>query len=859
MNDERNEAERQGVYDTPRPLDNLPGKDAIGYRVGNFSSFRRTMLRNIPRVQVTVDEDTIEAPLRSWSARDSDDYGIALIELWAYVADILTFYQERIANEAFIRTARHRDSLVRLASLLDYKPASGVAASVYLVFQMKDGTSARIRRQFPVQHVPAGEEKPQVFETSNELVASALWNELTPLPDPPQNVTFGFGDVGTRLKGVRARISVGDWVLIVGAERVNADPGSKAAGSERYEVRKVIDLERFPTEDETHIFFDKPLGKINRWKHKVVVEPVADIFVFRGRGALFGHNAPDWRTLGALAAYEYLPAADQDVDDASAPGAYLMAVTQKVRAQGDFPNQELGLGTRTLDLDRVYENVVNDGWIVMINADYREAYKVTGVETVSRTDYTRTAQVSRVKADTDENFDNYGLADDAPFSRVRGTVVLLDAEPLPLAQDIDPTWIAGTQIDVVEDVDSLTQGHLLMVVGRTESNGIQGEVAVVKKTQSVPNHRIILVNGLTHAYVRTETRIFANVVAATHGETIADEILGNGDASIPFQRFELKQSPLSYVPQPGAPHGAAPTLALRVNGVLWKEVRSFFGHEGDEAVYTLDITDEQGTIVRLGDGRTGARPSTGRNNVSASYRKGLGKAGIVAAEAIKTPLERPKGLQKVFNPVASSGGAEREDPASIRKNAPNTVRTFGRIVSLRDFEDAAREFTGVAKALARIEWDQEWQVVKLVIAGDDGNPVVGEAYTAFVADLDSRRDPNRKLNVVNHTPAEVALSLVISPDPACLPDTVLANVTAKIDQFFAFDNLGLGQTIALSEIYQAVHAADGVIGATITRFHLVDEPEAADVENMLTIEPDRLAHLETASRESYLIDLARET
>ena len=857
MIDERNEAERQGAYDTPRPLDNRAGKDALRYRVGNFSSFRRTMLRKIPRVQVEADGNTIEAPLRSWSARDSDDFGIALIELWAYVADILTFYQERIANEAFMRTAQQRNSLVRLANLLDYKPASGVAASAYLVFQMKDGTSARIRKQFPVQHVPVREEKPQTFETSDELVASADWNELTPLPDQPQNVTFKIDDTYTRLKGARARIALGDWVLIMGARRATAEPGSEDADSEGYEVRQVINVERLPDVDETRIVFNEPLGT-RIWGHEIVVETVADLFVFRGRGALFGHNAPDWRTLGPLAAYEYLPPAEQDADTNQDPGPYLMEVTEKVRARGDFPNQELNLGTRNLNLDRVYESVVKDGWVAMVNSGYREAYKVIEIETISRTDYTRTAQVSRLEVDTDENFDNYGLADDAPFSRVRGTMVLLDAERLPLAQDLSPTLISGIEIDVVEDVGSLVQGHLLMVVGETNSNGLQGEVAVVKETQSSPNHRIILVEGLTYEYVRASTRIFANVFVATHGETVADEILGNGDASIPFQRFELKQSPLTYVPQAGAPNGAAPAIELRVNGILWDEVRSFSGHEGDASIYTIDITDEQGTIVRTGDGWTGARPRTGRNNVSATYRKGLGKAGNVAAEAIKTPLERPKGLQKVFNPVESNGGAEREDPESIRKNAPNTVRTFGRIVSLRDFEDAAREFIGVSKSLAFIEWDQEWQVVNLVIAGDDGNQVVGETFKTFVDDLDSRRDPNRKLSVINYEPADVALSIEVYPDPAYLTDTVLANVTTEIEKFFAFDNLNLGQTIALSEIYQVVHTADGVLGAEITRFHLLDDPEAVEVENALEIKRNKLAHLKTMSPATYFIGSAGE-
>jgi predicted phage baseplate assembly protein len=875
MSEQRDNCTRQGIYDTPQSLENRAGLDQLRYRVGSFSSFRRTMLRRIPRIQIEADGQTIAAPLRTWSARDSDDYGIALIELWAYVADILTFYQERIANEAFIRTARQRASLVRLANLLNYQPAPGVAASAYMIFQMKDSSLAQIRAGFPLQHVPVAEEKPQTFETSDRLVAQAIWNKFTPQPDQPQPVTFHIDQTTTRLAGARARIAVGDWVLIMGAQRANAVPGSDEAGSEGYEVRQVIAVERLPEADETRITFDLPLGT-RIFGHEIVVETVADLYVFRGQGALFGSNAPDWRSIGALAAFEYLSDAQRtEVNDAHDPtstepgaqAAYLRAVAAKVREQGDWHNQETDLGTRTLDLDRIYPAVVKDSWVVMMSGGYREVYKVVGVETAGRSDYTRTAQVSRLTVDTDENFDNYGLAEGEPFDKVRGTIVLLNTEQLALAQDTIPTFIEGITIAVVEDASTLQQGHLLMVYGETESAGIQGEVVVVKETRSTPTPTIVLVDGLTHRYVRAATTIFANVVAATHGETVAGEILGNGDPSIAFQSFELKQSPLTYVPRAGAPNGAAPTLELRVNGVRWQHVPGFYGRASDEAIYTISMTDEQGTVVRLGNGTTGALPSSGRNNITATYRKGIGKDGNLPAGVIKTPLERPKGLKKAYNPLPASGGAEPEDAASIRKNAPNTVRTFGRIVSLRDFEDAAREFAGVAKARAFIEWDREWQSVKLIIAGDDGAMLVGQSYETLVADLNSRRDPNRRLRVLNYCPVDVQLSLQVHSDPAYLPEDVLANVTAALEEFFAFANLNLGQTIALSEVYYVIHSADGVVGAEITRFRIdPDSPHGCEatttpfvhptepLQQVLRIRPYELARLDTGALAMFQIE-----
>ena len=60
--------------------------------------------------------------------RDNDDFTIALLDAAAVVLDILTFYQERLANESYLRTATQLDSLTQLSRLIGYQPAPGVSA-----------------------------------------------------------------------------------------------------------------------------------------------------------------------------------------------------------------------------------------------------------------------------------------------------------------------------------------------------------------------------------------------------------------------------------------------------------------------------------------------------------------------------------------------------------------------------------------------------------------------------------------------------------------------------------------------------------------------------------------------------------
>ena len=59
---------------------------------------------------------------------------------------MLSFYNERIANELFLRTARERDSVLRLVALIGYRPRPGLAATAMLAFALDAGATTRIRK-----------------------------------------------------------------------------------------------------------------------------------------------------------------------------------------------------------------------------------------------------------------------------------------------------------------------------------------------------------------------------------------------------------------------------------------------------------------------------------------------------------------------------------------------------------------------------------------------------------------------------------------------------------------------------------------------------------------------------------------
>ncbi len=103
---------------TPLEVQNRPGLSAIFYRVATYTDFRASMIAALT--------DADRPRLAALGTRNSDDFTIALLDAWAVASDVLTFYNERLAQESYLRTARERISLQELGRLIGYRfaPAS---------------------------------------------------------------------------------------------------------------------------------------------------------------------------------------------------------------------------------------------------------------------------------------------------------------------------------------------------------------------------------------------------------------------------------------------------------------------------------------------------------------------------------------------------------------------------------------------------------------------------------------------------------------------------------------------------------------------------------------------------------------
>jgi predicted phage baseplate assembly protein len=238
---------------------------------------------------------------------------------------------------------------------------------------------------------------------------------------------------------------------------------------------------------------------------------------------------------------------------------------------------------------------------------------------------------------------------------------------------------------------------------------------VRRQTHGEPRFEVTLdrdVDYRLYGHDTPEVEVLGNLVEATEGKTQPETVLGDGDGRAVFQTFALPKAPLAHRLDPAASPPQVPEVEVRVDGLAWTRVESFFASGPRDTVYVVRATDDGGSCVQFGDGVHGARLPSGQGNVTASWRVGSGSRGPLKADTTVSAKPRFAGFDKARLPEPVTGGAAPESAELARLAAPGTMQSLGRIVSLADFETEARTLPGVLKA--RAAWLQM-----------DGAPVLG--------------------------------------------------------------------------------------------------------------------------------------
>ncbi|MDJ0579760.1 putative baseplate assembly protein [Crocosphaera sp.] len=119
--------------DVPPIAEKQPPPPTIDYLAKDYQSFRTLML---DRLAVTIPQ---------WQERNPADLGIMLVELFAYIGDRLSYYQDAVATEAYLGTARKRISIRRHSRLLDYFIHEGCNARAWVIIELNENSQDEIK------------------------------------------------------------------------------------------------------------------------------------------------------------------------------------------------------------------------------------------------------------------------------------------------------------------------------------------------------------------------------------------------------------------------------------------------------------------------------------------------------------------------------------------------------------------------------------------------------------------------------------------------------------------------------------------------------------------------------------------
>jgi hypothetical protein len=815
---------------------NRPGLRSLKRRIGTHSSFKDGMINALSKNEELCDLRT----------RDGSDPTIAVLDSWAMVGDILTFYMERICNESYLGTAEERLSVINLSRLIGRRVRPGVAASVYLAFTAEDAPGSPsevvIEKGTLARSVPAQGETAVAFETLETITARPEWNSIKPLASRMRKPNAG----ARRLffSGLSNNLSAGDHLLIMGStlssssisriasvtmdlkgDRTEAvqegaafDPADspsnqdvlpsisitqlRDAGDEFDEelVRSCI-LGHSISQDELFAYSETKGWDLARMRSIVSSvrskrerESAEGVFVMRQRAGIFGHNAPSWHSLPRSLRYD---------DAGKLIGGYYSNWEDRsiVEDAAKRPDQ--------IDLDAVYKTIVIGSYIAIQGQGESgrakiQILRVMNCAEVSRSDYGISQKVTRL----------YLSSKADPSIKIREATVICQSEPLMLASYPIEGFFSGRSLALDGFYPGLRAGMAVIISGEDAPGSRSCEQLIVSDVQLEDGLTVLSFSFSPSKRYRMSTiSIAANVALASHGESV-EEVLGGGDGAKSYQRFTLRQGPVTFVRSMGV-EGSVSSLEVRVNGLLWKEEPSIYGCGPLERVYCTMLGDDGMTTILFGDGITGSRLPTGRENVHASYRKGLGVCGHVKAGQITTLLSRPPGLREVTNPLPSEGGQDMESLDEARRNAPLEAKTFGRIVSLQDFEDFAATFPGIAKAHAAFAWDGEKKSVLVTVAAPGGIEVQKAGCDALLSAIRAAGGCNVPVRIKPHNRAYFTVSAAVKVDPDRIKSEVLAEVERRLRDQFSFAARQFCQAVHKDEVMTCIQSAKGVLAVRL--------------------------------------------
>ena len=384
-----------------------------------------------------------------------------------------------------------------------------------------------------------------------------------------------------------------------------------------------------------------------------------------------------------------------------------------------------------------------------------------------------------------------------------------------------------------------------------------------------------------------------NVVAADHGQTIAEEDLdsvpepnpaletaGTANAGGMYNpvapapqparfRPELHNSPVTFADPYDDTIAATAVLGKRALDELlpqitlgiagqpdrWQPQRDLLASHADSKDFVVEVENDGSAFLRFGDGVFGALPDPG-TVFQARYRVMNGIAGnigqdslfhLATDDATFTDPSNPVVIS-LTNPLAGTGGLDPQPLEEVRQQAPYAFRVQQRAVTEEDYADIAQRIdSSVSRARATFRWTGSWRTV-FIAADRKGGAAVDDLFrTGMRNGMEYYRMAGHDVEVDDpqFVSLEIEMKVCVKPDYFAsdiegrllevLSNRKLPDGTTGV---FHPDNFTFGQPVYLSPIYAAVQSTGGVESVKITKFQRQGVDSSLGLQNGV-LEMDR--------------------
>jgi len=832
--------------------DNRPSLSRFNYRIGSYGSIREFLFHQIDKTP----------NLQSWTHRAPDDPAVALLEGASILGDILTFYQETYANEAFLRTAQWRESIADLVRLLGYHLSPAVGGNAVFAFELKKDEPVIIPVGFPLKATLEEIIKPAEFETTEEIAAYpwlSRFNLYRPLEDgdiTPPTTEFYITYPEQLLQPID--LKVGDRLMVADPDLAAVSGVGSLPNAEILIVDSISELHGRKTY--------KIKGNLKRTSN------IGGLFAFRlGRTFHhFGHNSPAQIVNTAAAVTSTSTVNGTTTTTSSTIPKVFVPLLKPLFQDLSDATVSLRLSNLEFPLDlEVKDLAANTGMIFEFGYlnSYREtslphAYMIRKISDVRSSALTWGMIGGTTSIVTVSESLNSAIIDPFIGGENPAWMYIIDAlihevtSPLftLLRAKTETTATSGNKLhfySTVAQVEALKNRRIML-----DKSGEEPEILLVADvnsssasgTEMIPQlHEITLSGDVAYADFPNKNpvvTVFGNLVDADEGKTLPETPIGSGDATLIFQNFKLPKAPLTYHIVPENTPSETPKAQIYVDGREWTRVESLFGRGKDEQIYIVREDADGNSWVQFGDGKTGARLTSGVNNVTATYRIGDGAYGPLMAATKVQASAKLKNLDKIWMPSDATGGASPEDGESARNAAPGKVQSLGRIVSLKDFESEAGAIPGVSSASATWQLVDNIPAVVVTVLMETGRSTEIAAVRDTLNAYNGQRGAARHtVDVVLGKRMYITATVQYALKPTYRADLVepvirralgvnFAKATRDEDQtgLFSLRRRRFGEREYASSIEGAVQNVDGVLWARTVAFTgLADADDPANI------------------------------